>query len=66
MWRTVLRLNASRNEEKALAHIKAECQRKQICDTRKGTVFVGKGTLTAEELEYAIRCAKETQSKRTW
>ena len=66
MWRTVVRLNARRNEEKALAYIRAQCQSKQIRDASKGTVFVGKGTLTAEELDYAIQCAKETQSKRTW
>lgn len=66
MWRTVVRLNARRNEEKALAYIRAECHGRQIRDTSKGTVFVGKGTLTAEELDYAIQCAKETQSKRTW
>lgn len=66
MWRTVVRLNARRNEEKALAYIRAVCQGNQVRDTSKGTVFVGKGTLTAEELDYAIQCAKETYANRTW
>lgn len=66
MYRTVVKQNSNKDVEKALTFIKAQSQSKQICDTTRGTVFVGKGTLTEKELKYAIQCAKETQDSKTW
>ena len=54
MYRSVIKRNSNKDVDKALAFIKAQCHSKQICDTTRGTVFVGKGTLTEEELKYAI------------
>lgn len=66
MYRNVIKRNSNKDVDKALAFIKAQCQSKQICDTTRGTVFIGKGTLTEEDLDYAIQCVKETQMNKTW
>lgn len=66
MYRTVIKRNSNKDVDKVLAFIKAQCQSKQICNTTRGTVFVGKGTLTEEELNYVIQCAKKTQANKTW
>ena len=66
MWRIIISRNSERDVDKVLAFIKAHFQSKQICENTRGSVFIGKGTLTKKELEYAIQCKKEIQSNRTW
>ena len=50
----------------ARAHVKAICTSREIIDNRKGTTFVGRGTLTERQLNYMIECAKETRKRKTW
>lgn len=64
MFRSVSKIR--KNPDRARAHVRAVCAANQILDTRRGSSFVGKGTMTAAQLDYMLQCAKETRAKKTW
>ena len=55
-----------KNPDRARTHMRAICASEQIRDKSKGTTFVGKCSMTKEQLEYMLQCAKETRDKKTW
>ena len=64
MIRTLSRIR--KDPDRALARIRAICTSEQIKDKSKGTVFVGRGTMTEAQLEYMFQCAKEARERKTW
>ena len=64
MSRTLSRIR--KDPDRVRAYVRAICTSEQIKDKSKGTVFVGKGTFTAAQLDYMIQCAKEARERKTW
>lgn len=55
-----------RHPDRVRTHIKTIRASREIIDNRRGTTFVGRGTLTERQLNYMIECAKETRKRKTW
>ena len=55
-----------KNPDSASAHMRAICASEQIRDKSKGTTFVGRCSMTEEQLEHMLQCAKETRERKTW
>lgn len=63
------RMRMRRNPNRARAHMKAICESEQMRDKTiysRMSTFVGKHSMTSEQLENMIQCAKETRAKKTW
>ena len=58
-----------KNPDKAKAHTKAVCASEQMRDKTifsRMSTFSGKNEMSPAQLEYMLRCAKESREKRTW
>ena len=64
MIRTLSKMR--KDPARALIRAKTICTSEQIKDKSKGTVFVGRGTMTEEQLDYMLQCAKEAKDRKTW
>ncbi|MBQ8625946.1 MAG: hypothetical protein IJ419_07290 [Agathobacter sp.] len=63
------RMRMRRNPDRARAHTRAVCESERLRDKTifsRMSTFAGKHSMTVEQLEYMIQCAKETHAKKTW
>ena len=58
-----------KNLDRARAHTKAVCAAESMRDNTiygRMSTFSGKNVMTPDQLDYMIKCAKETRAKKTW
>ena len=63
------RMRMKRNPDRARAHMRAICESERMRDKTiysRMSTFAGKHSMTSEQLDYMIQCAKETRAKKTW
>lgn len=63
------RMRMRRNPDRARAHMRVICESERMRDKTiygRMSTFAGKHSMTSEQLENMIQCAKETRAKKTW
>ena len=58
-----------KHPDRARAHTKAVCAAESMRDKTifsRMSTFSGKNTMSADQLDYMIQCAKEARAKKTW
>ena len=63
------RMRMRKNPDRARAHMRAICESERMCDKTiysRMSTFAGKHSMTAEQLDYMLRCAEETRKRKTW
>ena len=69
MYMSMSQMRMRKNPDRVRAHDRAvcesECLRDKTIFSRMST-FVGKHSMTAEQLDYMLKCAKEARQRKTW
>ena len=63
------RMRMRRNPDRARTHTRAVCEAEQMRDKTiygRMSTFAGKHSMTAEQLDYMLKCAEETRKRKTW
>lgn len=63
------RMRMRRNPERARAHTRAICASEAIKDKTiygRMSTFAGKNAMSYTQLDYMLKCAKETRERKTW
>ena len=58
-----------KHPDRTRAHAKAICAAESMRDKTifsRMSTFSGKNAMSPEQLDYMLRCAKETREKKTW
>ena len=66
---STFQMRIRKNPDRVRAHTKAVCATESIRDKTiysRMSTFSGKNTMSAAQLDYMLRCAKETRKKKTW